>query len=208
MVRAGAGVREPYGLRTPLNLLPVVNVNRVTPATPISIPLDLRLSCREYSGMSNRRYIIFSVAIVVLLAAGFLMAFRFAESKSIINVLNKHAQLLKALTQNSAGGTPPQKKFDTHKYLNELTQIDTSFCPKKFESAWLGYIQAAQHVSDKNPIRDELIVEMIGVANKSHSHSLETVPTNPSEPKDEVERAWQNVERLALEYDVRIIHQS
>jgi hypothetical protein len=156
--------------------------------------------------MSNRRYIIFSMAIVALLATGFLMAFRFAESKSIINVLNKHAQLLKALTQGPADRTTLGKKFDTHKYLNELTQIDTSFCPKKFESAWLEYIQATQQTSDQNPIHNELIAEMIGVASKSHPSG--PVPTKPLEPKDEAERAWQNVERVALEYDVRIIHQS
>jgi hypothetical protein len=156
--------------------------------------------------MSNRRYIIFSAVIVALLATGFLMAFRFAESKSIIRVLNQNALLLKALTQNPATGTTPQKKFDTHKYLNELTQIDTSFCPKKFESAWLGYIQAAQQTSDQNPIHNELIVEMIGIASKSHSS--EPVPAKPLDSGDEVERAWQNVKRAALEYGVTIIPQS
>jgi hypothetical protein len=156
--------------------------------------------------MSNRRYIIFSVTIVVVLMVGFFWAFRFAESRSIINVLNKHSQLVKALTQGPADKTMPQGKFDAHKYLNELTQIDTSFCPKKFEAAWLEYIQATERASDQNLLRDEVVVGMIGVATKSRT--LDPLLARPPEARDEVERAWQNVERVALEYNVRIIHQS
>jgi hypothetical protein len=156
--------------------------------------------------MSNRRYIIFSVAIVVLLTAGLFIAIRSAESKSIINVLNKNSQLVKALTQSPAHGSMPQKKFNVRQYINELTQIDTAFCPKKFELAWLDYVQALERASDKRMILGEVIVGMIGVATKSHS--LEPMLAKPLEARDEVERAWQNVERVALEYDVRIIHQS
>jgi hypothetical protein len=156
--------------------------------------------------MSNRRYIICSVTIVALLATGFLMTFRFAESKSISNVLNKHAQLLKAPTQGPADKTMLRKKFDTHKYLNQLSQIDPSFCSKKFETAWLDYIQATEPASDQKLLRYELIVGMIGVATKSPS--LTPLLAKPLEARDEVERACQNVERVAWEYGVRIIPQS
>ena len=100
----------------------------------------------------------------------------------------------------------PRKQFNVHKYINGLTQIDTAFCPKKFEQAWLDYIQATTRASDQNPIRGEFVMGMIGVATKSPS--LEPTTAKPPEAKDEVERAWQNIERIALEYNVRIIHQS
>jgi hypothetical protein len=155
--------------------------------------------------MSTRRYIISSVAIIALLATGFFLAVRFAESKSIINVLNKHSQLVKSLTQRPADKTMPQRKFDAHKYINGLTQMHMSFCPKRFEAAWLGYVQATERAFDQRTIRGELVVGMMGVATKSPSSPP---PAKPPEARDEVESAWQNVERVALAYDVRIIHQS
>lgn len=154
--------------------------------------------------MSTRSYIISSVAITALLATGFFLAVRSAESKSIINVLNKHSQLVKSLTQGPADKTMPQRKFDAHKYINGLTQMDMSFCPRRFEAAWLGYVQATERAFDQRTIRGELVVGMMGVATKSPS----SPPAQPPEARDEVESAWQNVERVALDYDVRIIHQS
>ena len=151
--------------------------------------------------MSNRRYIIFSVAIGAFLAGGFLTAFRFAESKSIINLLNKHSQLVNALAPIPADGAIPRGKFDGHKYLNELVQIDTSFCPKKFESAWLDYIRAVKQAFDQDLLRAELVVGAIGVASKTPF--LAKTVVRPIEATDAVERAWQNVERVALEYNVQ-----
>jgi hypothetical protein len=156
--------------------------------------------------MSTRRYIISSVAIIALLATGFFLAVRSAESKSIINVLNKHSQLVKSLTQRPADKTMPQRKFDAHQYINGLTQMDLSFCPKRFEAAWLGYVQATERAFDQRTIRSELVMGMVGVAAKSPSST--PLPAKPPEARDEVESAWQNVERVALDYDVRIIHQS
>ena len=102
--------------------------------------------------MSNRRYIIFSATIVALLAGGFLTAFRFAESKSIISVLNKRiSQLVNALPPISADGTIPRGKFDGHKVSKRTpSKSILSFCPKKFEAAWLEYIQAAKQAFDQD----------------------------------------------------------
>jgi hypothetical protein len=156
--------------------------------------------------MSTRRYFVYSAVIVAVLATGFLMAFRHAESKSIINILNTHSQLVKALTQDPAEKTAPPRNFNAHKYINELIQMDRAFCPLKFEKAWLGYIQATERAANQNVLRTDEILAMIGVATKSPSHAPLT--PMPPEARDEVEKAWQNVERVALEYDVRIIHQS
>jgi hypothetical protein len=156
--------------------------------------------------MSTRRYIISSVAIIALLATGFFLAIRSVESKSIINVLNKHSQLVQSLSQRPADKTMSQRKFDAHKYIDGLTQMDMSFCPKRFEAAWLGYVQATERAFDQRTIRSEFVMGMMGVATKSPSSP--PLPAKPPEARGEVESAWQNVERVALDYDVRIIHQS
>ena len=71
----------------------------------------------------------------------------------------------------------------------------------QFESAWLEYIQAAKQAFDQNRLGAELVVGSIGVASKTPF--LAKMMVRPIDATDTVERAWQNVERVALEYNVQ-----
>ncbi len=128
-------------------------------------------------------------------------AHRNAQARYITNVLNQGSQTVEALTQTPSA----RMQFSPHKCSVALSMIDTSSCPEKFQVAWLDYVQALNQAPDKNEILFDFVIGTIGVARKSAAWSkwINKAP----DAKNDVVKAWQNLERIALDYDVRIVHQ-
>ena len=157
--------------------------------------------------MNNRHYIALAVVIcVVLSVVALFFVYKGAVAQSIVNVLNRNARAARACVQTSTLGTRNKRKFNTREYVNELHRIDASRCPKKFQLAWLDYVQAWEREGEQTPgvVLGELYLGMVGVATKSSS--LEKMAVRPIEARDALERAWDALERVALEYDVRVVH--
>jgi hypothetical protein len=157
--------------------------------------------------MKNGRYIALAIGIVALLIAGAgYFAFKIARSESIISVYNQRNQVVKDCTidiKNSRAGTVVRRRFNTVKYVGEIQKIDTSFCPKKFRLAWLDSVQAFQRESEQRPNSD-FFLWLFGVATRRHT--FDSLPMKPIEAADELEKASQALDRVALEYNVQVSH--
>jgi hypothetical protein len=152
--------------------------------------------------MNKKKY-----AVLILVALAIFLFYRQAETKSVLNVLNqRNDAVLNSMRIVRRNGVETRTRFNINRrYVNELYKIDTSHCPKKFQLAWLDYVQACER-AQKIPgrvIADIAVVAATGSFVPVLNEIPKTVNTN-----DELLMAWQSLERVALEYDVRIIHQS
>ncbi|HEY5043040.1 MAG TPA: hypothetical protein VIK53_13670 [Verrucomicrobiae bacterium] len=149
------------------------------------------------------------LAFVLFLIGGYVSySHKVAESQSVVNVINQGANAARHSTQIRYLVTGKSlTNFLASQYIGELQKIDTSACPKKFQLAWLNYVQAWEAQAQQTPGRRfaEAYLEAVGVM--THSSSLEKVGTRGIEVADATTRAWQNVEMVALEYDVRMKYQ-
>jgi hypothetical protein len=157
--------------------------------------------------VKNGRYIALAIGLVVLLIAGAgYFALMVARSESIINVYNQKVQSAKDCTieiKNLRAGTVVRRRFNWVKFVGEIQQINASACPKKFRLAWLDFVQACQRESEQRPNSD-LFLWLFGVATKRHT--FDSLPMKPIEAADELEKASQALDRVATEYNVRIIY--
>ena len=158
---------------------------------------------------TKTRNILAAVVFVGFLLAGIfaVFAYKAAEAFSIVNVLNQNAKAVGDSMQIRGLGRRSVTNFNTGQYVIKLHKIDTSPCPKKFQLAWLDYVHAWEQEAQQTPGRmlGEAYFTMLGVATRSSS--LGNVGAKPIEAANELERTRQQLERVALEYNVRIIRQ-
>ncbi|HEY1719105.1 MAG TPA: hypothetical protein VGH42_12530 [Verrucomicrobiae bacterium] len=135
-----------------------------------------------------------------------------SRTQSIIDVINQNANAAKHSVQiltykNGMSRT----NFLASQYVAQLHKIDTSACPKKFQLAWLNYVQTWEVEAQQTPSMARANALAAAIGTVTHSSSLETVGTTGIERQinanDAITHAWQNVEMVALEYDVRIKYQ-
>jgi hypothetical protein len=143
------------------------------------------------------------ILIFFLILVTFLL-FKFIELNSVLNVLNQGASAAKDSTQitHMIGGET-KTILDVSRYANEIYKIDSSHCPKKFQLAWLNYVQAYRRVEQSKGIIFTDCV--IGLATRS-SMPLVKDATKPIKVHDELVIAYQSLKRVALKYGVRITH--
>jgi hypothetical protein len=140
----------------------------------------------------------------IFLALALFLFYKSEETKSILVVLNQRIEA----AENSKlmvyrNGVVAKTRFNLRRYVDGLHRINTLHCPKKFQLAWLDYVQACERL-EKMPGR--MIADLfIGIATRSPFSLIKDVPKT-EESGDELLLAEQNLERVALEYDVRIIH--
>ena len=158
---------------------------------------------------SNALYVFIAVVVVVGVAMiGGYWAIRLYESNTVMAVLGQNIQAAKSCLEVRPLGGRTRKIFNTRQYVNELHKIDPSHTPKKFQLAWLDYVQAWEREAEQTngTMLGEAYIGMLGVV--SRSSRLASVAAKPIETANALERAQQNLERVALEYDVRIIHKT
>jgi hypothetical protein len=149
--------------------------------------------------------LIVSILLFLFLIGGFFASYIYkaVESQSIVNVINQSA----SAAQNSMQISRKYRRFLGSKYVGELHKIDTSACPKKFQLVWLNYVHAWELQAQQTPGTRlaEAYLGAVGVI--THSTSFEKIGTRGIETADATTLAWQNVETVALEYDVRMKYQ-
>jgi hypothetical protein len=133
---------------------------------------------------------------------------RIMRSRTIIAALNQNAQNARDCTETITFGGRERKRFLARKFVDKLHEVDTSDCPMKFQLAWLDYVHCWERQGEQTPavVLGELYLGMFGVATRSSS--LSKLATKPIETKDALETSWQNLETVALEYDVRVTHKT
>jgi hypothetical protein len=148
------------------------------------------------------------VVACIIAAVGVYFVTGIVRSQSIVVVLNQNAQNARDCTQVFAVGNRTRRRFNTRKFVDKLQGNDTSACPKKFQLAWLDYVHCWEREREQTPgvVLSEAYLGMIGVATRSSS--LSRLTTKPIETADALETAWQNLETVALEYGVRVIHKT
>jgi hypothetical protein len=162
-----------------------------------------------WAGLAIAFVVIVGLGIALLCYKGYELAEASARAETIIAVLNANGTALNDCFEvRTFRGIPKKTKFLPRRYVNKIHQIDPSHTPKRFQLAWLDYVQAWERISDQTPgmVLGETYVAMIGVY--THSSRLTDVAARPIEAADALEMARQKLERVALEYDVRIIHQT
>jgi len=163
--------------------------------------------------MEKKHGIILAVVVAVVVAITvatlvFFRAYKFYESQTILTVINQHQQAVKDCTVHVRPGHPkPQRIFQTKTFVNELHNVDTSACPKRFQMAWLDYVQAWERKGEVTP--DTALVDFLyGVGGVyAKSSKMADMAAEPHEAKNAVEQSWQRVERVAWEYDVQVLFQ-
>jgi hypothetical protein len=138
---------------------------------------------------------------------------RISEAKNIVNVINQNAGAVRDSMEIRyfKNGTS-RTNFLAGQYVGELHKIDTSTCPKKFQLSWLTYVQACELQAQQNPRSVTGVnLGLMAVGAITRSSALETLGTRGIEREMDASlattHAWQRVERVSLEYDVRMIYQ-
>lgn len=131
--------------------------------------------------------------------------FKAFEILSITSVLNQRNDAFRnAKLRVRRNGEITEARFvNSRQYLNELYKIDTSHCPKKFQLAWLDYVQAGER---DGRAKERVITDFAVAAVTYQIFSLRDAVSTTEKSIDERELAEQNLERVALEYDVRVVH--
>jgi hypothetical protein len=139
--------------------------------------------------------------------------YRFSEAKSIVSVINQNASAARDSMQVRyfKNGTS-RTNFLADQYVGELHRIDTSTCPKTFQLSWLTYVQACELQAQQNPRAvTGANLGLMAVGAITHSSAFETLGTRGIERELDASlattHAWQRVEKVALEYDVRMVYQ-
>lgn len=133
-------------------------------------------------------------------------AYHGAQTRAVATVLNQNNQAASAAQQIRTFGSHSTTNFNAHQFVTELSRIDSSGCPKRFQLVWLDYVQAWERAADQTPstMLGEAYLSMLGVV--SRSSSLANVGARPLQAAEALQRTWQQLERVALEYNVRIEH--
>jgi hypothetical protein len=154
--------------------------------------------------MKTRRKVGIALLVFVWLPVVAYLYYSDAESKAIIAVINQNAQNARDCTTVFG----KRRDFNTRKFVNKVQGIDTSACPKKFQLTWLDYVHCWERQGEQTPgmVLSEAYLGLIGVATRSSS--LSKLTTKPIETADALENSWQNVETVALEYNVRIVRKT
>ena len=154
---------------------------------------------------SAKKLIILAVA-AILIFFGVARAYKGAQTRSVVTVLDQNAQAALAAQQIRTIGRHSVTNFNAQQFVTELSRIDSSRCPKKFQLAWLDYVQACERAAEQTPsaMFGEAYLSVLGVV--SRSSSLANLGARPLEAAEALQRTWQQVERAALEYNVRIEH--
>jgi hypothetical protein len=152
--------------------------------------------------------------ICLLLIAGVIVVTAYkgavAQSKaqSIVDVMNQNVNAARHSTQIRHLATGNSiTDFSASQYVGELHKIDTLACPKEFQLAWLNYVHTWELEAQQTPGTrlGEAYLATIGMI--THSDSLEKFGTRGNEAANATTLAWQNVEMVALKYDVRMKYQ-
>ena len=139
--------------------------------------------------------------LLMLFIFGFLFYFKYCEAQSIVNVLDQRNDIIRdASMRILRNGEVVKIPLNQKRYLNGLHNIDTSHCPKKFQLAWLDYVHSCE-LSRKD--QDEMIFDgVVSFIEHSPGPILSRVSSSVKMTNDK-EVAWQNLERVALEFNVR-----
>jgi hypothetical protein len=146
--------------------------------------------------------------LAIMLAAIFpYTAYKKYEAGAIVSVINQNGQAVGDCTVFVRFRRKLERRFKTPKFVNELRNIDTSACPKRFQLAWLDYVQAWEREGEITPDRN-LVDFLFGVGGVyTKSSRMAGMAAEPFEVRDALTQSWQKVERIALEYDVRVVYQ-
>jgi hypothetical protein len=144
------------------------------------------------------------VIVLVLLIFGFFLLFKYSETQSILSVINQRNDAIRNATLRVLrNGEVVKTPLNQRRYLNGLYNIDTSHCPKKFQLAWLDYVQACERT---RMMQGEMMFDaVVSLTTSSPAFIVKGISSSEKIGNDR-ELAWQNLERVALEYDVRFIH--
>ena len=121
------------------------------------------------------------------------------DQAAIKSVFEQRSEARKASTVDI--GKKKGVMFDGNAYVNALHKIDASACPKKFQLAWLDYVQAWER--NKAPINDfaskaEFAVGLAFHSTAAVSDSVERIK------RGDTDEAFRQIVRVAAQYDVTV----
>jgi hypothetical protein len=127
---------------------------------------------------------------------------------SIINVIDRNAYAARHSTQIIPLITGAYRtNFLANQYIAELQKIDTSACPKEFQLTWLNYVHACESEAEQTPGTRLREASLGAIGIMTRSDTLEKIGTRRNEVENATTLAWQNVETVALKYNVRVQYQ-
>ena len=160
------------------------------------------------------KLLIRKIALFALLILVGYLYYSYTQTQHILGVYNQKNQeatdclMVKdtgILIKGGHGETLKKKSFNLPKFVSVIQNINTSSCPKKFQLAWLDYVQACQRASEQTPNADMLLY-FFGIITRTHT--FDNLPSKPIQAGDELEKASQALDRVALEYNVRTTYKT
>jgi hypothetical protein len=146
------------------------------------------------------------ILICVLAILGYLF-YSHQRTQNIIKVYDQRGQSARDSTVINQfrvhGEIVNKRSFNFPKFVDKIQNIDTSHCPKRFQMAWLEYVQACQRVAKEKPGSDTMLY-LLGIITRTHT--FDNLPEKDRETGDDMEKATQLVDRVATEYNVRIVY--
>ena len=137
---------------------------------------------------------------VCILIVSIYIGNRAKKVAAIRNALTADTKLVQQLFVNRSMANSDEKTLRA--YTQGLRIIDMSGCPRDFQLAYLDHIQAWESLARSRASVDVLgpLIELFVLK------TIPNIPDNSGEQQinDEIEKTWDEVERIALSYGVKV----